>query len=186
MGYIGMGDVASSEFNSTKYPGVCKPSTWNALRIFERLQTQLNRVASVKGIATIAIDKDIGPGTLALFFKVQPSLIVYATDNMKLAEAAKIGTVLKTSCSSLAAVADVVGDIAEGLANMLKAPAKPPSPPPLKPPTLVMPDGTEKAPPVGADLLTAWEQASMPVKLATVGVLGGIGYYLYKGSKRRR
>ena len=186
MGYVGMGDLASSEFNSTKYPGICKPSTVSALATFKRLQTQLNRVASVKGIATIAIDGDVGPGTMSLFGKLQASLITYATSEQNLAGAVKVGTVLPSSCASLAMVSDVVGDIADSYADSLRAPERPPSPPATRPPVLVMPDGSEKAPPVGADLLTAWESQSTVMKIAMVGVLGGLGYYLYKGSKRRR
>ena len=186
MGYVGMGDLASSEFNSTKYPGICKPSTVSALATFKRLQTQLNRCASVKGIATIAIDGDIGPGTMSMFGKLQTSLITYATKEQNLAGAVKVGTVRPASCASLAMVSDVVGDIADDYANSMRAPEKPPSPPATRPPVLVMPDGSEKAPPAGADLLTAWESASTPVKVAMVAALGGIGYYLYKSSKRGR
>lgn len=185
MGYMPMGDVASSEFNATKYPGVCKPSTVSALATFKRLQTQLNRIAAAKSIPTIAIDGDIGPGTVTLFGKVQADLVAYATSTMNLAGSVKIA-VVTSSCTALASVADIVGDVADQYATSIKAPLNPPSPTPTKPPTLVLPSGAEVPPPAGAGLLTAFTSASDTMKIAMIAVAGGVGYYLLKGRKHRR
>jgi len=186
MGYTPMGDIASDQFNSTKYPGICKPSTITALAAFKRLQTQLNRVAYAKGLSTIAVDGDIGPGTVSLVNKLAPSLITDATTKMQLASATKVATSTMNGCVSLASVADVVADVAESYAGTLKAPEKAPAPAPTKPPTLVSSSGQESAPPPGADILSAFTSASTPMKLAMVAVAGGVGYYLYKGHKKRR
>ena len=186
MSYLPMGDIASSEFNSSKYPGVCKPSTVAALGTFKRLQTQLNRVAAAKGIATIAIDGDIGPGTLGIFGKVQTQLIAYATANMDLSAAAKIATALPSSCASVAMMADVIANIADSYADELKAPANPPAPKPIKPPMLVSSTGIEMPPPAGAELLTAWTSASTTTKLAAVGVLAGVAYVAFGMNKKRK
>jgi lysozyme family protein len=186
MGYTPMGDIASDQFNSTKYPGVCKPSTITALAAFKRLQTQLNRVAFAKGLSTIAVDGDIGAGTVSLVNKLAPALISDATNKMNLVGAAKVGTSTISGCVSLAGVADVVADVAESYAGTLKAPEKAPAPTPVRPPTLVNAAGAETPAPAGAEILTAFTSASTTMKLAMVAVVGGIGYYLYKGKRRRR
>lgn len=186
MGYIGMGDVASSGFNSTKYPGICKPSTDAVRQTFRRMQTQLNRVAAAKSIPTTAIDGDIGPGTLSIFGKLQPDLITHATKNMDLAAAAKIGTTVPSSCSSVASIADVIANVADSLASELKAPSSPPAPKPIAPPMLVMPDGTEKTPSKVADIIGTFQSASPVTQMAGIGIVGGILYFAFMRKRTKR
>src|SRR5262245_6418938 len=151
MGYISMGDVATDSFNSTKYPGVCKPSTVATLAVFKRLQAQLNRVASVKGIATIAVDGDVGAGTVGLYASLKSALISYASSSKDISFAfagvAQL-TAAGGSCTSIASVADVIADVADAYADSLGASASPPAPKPIAPPTLVSKTGVETAPPV--------------------------------------
>lgn len=185
MGYLGLGDLDSSDFNSTKYPGICKPSNVSSLATFKKLQSQLNRVASMKGVPTIAVDGDIGPGSLRLFASMQSTLVAFLNVG-DVTSAIKIAGVSSSSCSSLALVADVVGDAAQKYADSLGAPTTVASPTPAKASTLVLPNGIEKPAPAGADMMAAWTNASTEMKIAFVAVMGGIGYYLYKGSKKRR
>src|SRR5262245_29618696 len=65
MTYFPMGDGDPIAFNSTKYPGVCKPMNETTLQAVYSLQNAGNRVAKMKGGKLIARDGDIGPGTLA-------------------------------------------------------------------------------------------------------------------------
>lgn len=58
--------MQASDFNCTRYPGVCKPTNANALAITQECQRQLNRVAQAKGLAKITVDGDVGPKMLAL------------------------------------------------------------------------------------------------------------------------
>jgi hypothetical protein len=185
MTYLPMGDVSSDSFNSTKYPGVCKPSTVAALTTFKRMQHNLNRCAVVSGASTIAVDGDIGPGTVTLFGRLKSHLGTYALGNNDTNAAIKIAAA-GSSCSSIAAVADVIANIAESYADDQNAPTSPPAPKPIKPPTLVSSTGLETPAPAGSNLLAVWGTTSTPVKLAALGILGGIGYFAFMKKPRRR
>lgn len=181
MSYLPMGDVASSEFNATKYPGIVKPSTPTALAIFKDLQAQLNRVASVTGNKVIMVDGDIGPGTVALFAAVKPVLMLKS-----LADAPVIGMTI--TAPQIAQHADVIARVARSYADGKSAPAKVPAPAPTKPPTLVNAAGQEFAAPTGFLAQVFGRSLSSTETLIAVGVFGGIGYMLYTkaGKKRRR
>lgn len=186
MSYIAMGDMASSDFNSTKYPGISKPSNVNALAQFKAMQTQLSRVATVTGNSPIASDGDIGPGTVTLYKAVAPQLEGWATANMDVSDMAKLVLAVAGNIP-LATYADVVTEAARGYADSKGAAGTPPAPKPTKPPVLVSPDGIETpAPAMTADLLAAWKGTSTPMKVAAVAVLGGIGYMLLKKPKGKR
>jgi hypothetical protein len=58
--------MQASDFNCTKYAGICKPTTATALAVVQECQRQLNRVAQLKGLAKITVDGDVGPKMLAL------------------------------------------------------------------------------------------------------------------------
>jgi hypothetical protein len=176
MTYFPMGDVASTDFNSTKYPGVCKPSTTDALATFRRMQTQLDRVATVKGLPLIAVDGDIGPGTIGLFSKLKQEIVSYAMANQDVAASTKIA--LATSCAQVASVADVIANEAESYADSLNAPSKPASPPPAKPPTLVLQTGQEVPAPMSADILEAFKNIGTTGMLAIGAAMLGIGFLL--------
>lgn len=186
MGYMSMGDISSDNFNSTKYPGVCKPSNVSTLATFKRMQTQMNRVAAVKGFKTIAIDGDVGPGTLGLFKMVQAFIVQHALDNGDFAAASKISSAPSSSCTAVAMIADVIANEADSLASELNAPANPPAPQPTKPPVLVSSTGIETKVPAGASLLTAWESAPAATKYLALAVLGGIGYFTLVKKPRRK
>jgi hypothetical protein len=186
MTYLPMGDVASSEFNATKYPGVCKPSTNPTLLLFRELQSQLNRVASVSGLTPIAIDGDIGPGTVALYAREKPFLAVSVAP-IDAAAAIKVSSA--STCSQIATVADIIARVAKNYADSQKAPAVVPGPAPTRPPTLVNAKGEEfAAPPPGKDLFVQifGRPLSTMEKVAVIGVFGGIGYLVYTNTKKRK
>lgn len=181
-----MGDMASSDFNATKYAGISKPSNVNALAQFKAMQTQLNRVASVTGNSPIAADGDIGGGTVTLYKAVLPHLVTYAAVEMTGSDTVKLNSAAAGNVP-LATYADIVTDAARGFADANKAPSTPPAPKPAKPPVLVSPAGIETpAPAAAADLLAAWKGTSTTMKIAAVAVLGGIGFMLLKKPKGKR
>lgn len=188
MGYVAMGDVSSDNFNSTKYPGIVKPSNTSTLATFKRCQTQMNRVAAAKGFKTIAADGDIGPGTVSLFELVKAHIGQYALANNDVAAAVKINSA--SGAVGIASVADVIANEADSYADSLGAAANPPAPQPTKPPTLVDAKGFEKPAPAGANLLSAFESMPTTYKVVAVAILGGIGFFVYKDmskmGKRRR
>ncbi len=169
----GMGDDTGTAlaWNSTKYPGVCKPSNAATLAVFKNLQTQLNRAAQAKGVAKISVDGDIGPGTIALMAKV-------------------LGTSSSLACTTVAAGAAAFAATAAGIAAAGNVPVTISQPVPVKAPTLVDAAGKETLAPassgsgIAASLASQWGSMSTPVKLAAVGILGGIGYFAYKELKK--
>lgn len=188
-GYVPMGDVAASEFNATKYTGVCKPTTFAALAIFKGLQAQLNRVAAVTGSKPIMIDGDIGPGTVGLYAAVKGALVEFATT---MADSNRLGiaTQLKgaTSCIQIATIADVITKVAKTYADSKNAPASVPGPAPVKLPTIITPSGNEVA--VSSSMALTAKIFGRPLStiemLAVAAVGGGVGYMLYKSRKKRR
>lgn len=185
MSYISMGDMASSDFNATKYAGISKPSNVNALAQFKAMQTQLNRVAAATGKTVYAADGDIGTDTVALYKSVMAPIIAWASGEMSGSDVVKLNAASGGNVP-LATYADIVTDAARGYADENQLPAKPPAPKPTKPPVLVSPNGVETpAPAMATDLLAAWKGTSTPIKIAAVAVLGGIGYMLIKKPKRR-
>ncbi len=67
----GLSGTTADNFNSTKYPGTCKPIDAATLAFVMDFQRQLNRVAQKLNFPKIAPDGSIGPATLALFRLVQ-------------------------------------------------------------------------------------------------------------------
>lgn len=182
MSYLPMGDIASTEFNSTKYPGIVKPSTASTLVMFKKMQSQLDRIAAVKGIAPIAVDGDVGPGTVSLFGAVKADIAAYAMFLQDIAASTKIA--LATSAVQIATIADVIADEAENYADSLNAPSNPPKPAPSKPSTLVLSTGQEVPAPMSANILEAWSNLGTTGQLVALAALGGVGWYLVKSSKR--
>ena len=172
--YLTMGadaPVATSgpvpKFNSTKYPGTCKPSDFGTLSLFKALQEQLNRVAQVNGIAKIAVDGDVGPGTLGLM--------------------AKLGLAASgTPCTSVAAYVVTFTATTKALADTLQAPAKVSGPAPIKAPTIVTAGNLEIPAPPGAGIIGSIQNMGTPAIIAAVGIAGGIGYMLFFKKKRRK
>lgn len=159
-------------FNSTKYPGICKPSNTYTLGKFRNLQLQLNRAAQAKGISTrIAIDGDIGPGTISLCSKV-------------------IGTPANAACSAIATMAVAHAAVASAIATAAGVPAQVTTPTPPRPSTLVLPNGGEIAAPpssaIAANLSAQWNALSAPMKVAGVGVAAALSFVAYKAVKKGR
>lgn len=158
-------------FNSTKYPGICKPSNVGTLAAFKNLQTQINRAAAAKGITTrIAVDGDVGSGTTSLLARV---LSLSPTP----------------ACTTIASAAPAYAGMCAAIATAAGVAATVPSPAPTTAPTLVLQDGTvQAAPPSGlsTNLLASWQQLSTPMKIAGVGTLAALGFVVAKKLKKGR
>ncbi len=102
------GPVAPS--NYTVKGDICLPNNATVLALWKNLQTQINRLAVVQGVAKIAVDGRIGPGTAKAYSAVTGQPL---TASVNLAAAASSGMV-----SNLKAKADSAG-----------APAVVPTPP---------------------------------------------------------
>jgi len=172
--YLTLGDTGSEgiTWNSTKYPGTCKPSDFATLAKFKALQEQLNRVAQVKGFTKIAVDGDFGPGTVDLAKKVSQSNTL--------------------TCSALAGSVTTFTASFAALATSLSAPAKVAGPAPIKPPSIVNAAGNVViAPPgsgnpIAASLYDSVSGLGTVGVVAAVGIAGGIGYLLFFKKKRRK
>ena len=167
------GGASTSASDFTSAGGVCKPMNFPALAASRALQSQLNRVAQVKGFGKVATDGAIGPGTLALFREVQ---------------ALSAGGVMgdPSSCMGVAPDVDVLAAQVQALADSLGAPATVSGPVlSLSVPSIKTKSGkTVVAPDAG--LLGGMASLSAVEKLALLGVAGGIGYLLLSKSKKRR
>ncbi len=168
------GDTAITAADFAQSGGVCKPRNLVALNYTKELQKQLNRVAHVKGFSKISVDGSIGPATQSLLKKVQ----AVAPQVM--------GT--PASCIGVAADADVIGDQVREVANALAAPATVPGP-------LLGSGASQLALPngkvgtvtgTGDGVMGAFTSLGETEKIVMVGLVGGIGYMLWKGKKRRK
>ena len=156
----------------TTVGGVCKAQNFPALAMVEEFQSQMNRVARVKGFTAIAVDGAVGPATLALF---------------RLVQAASSGSVQgdPSSCMGVAPDVDVLGAQIKTLADSLGAPAQVDPPLSLKAPTIVTKSGKILVPP-NAGIAGSLATMSSMEKLALVGLVGGIGYMLMNSRRKRR
>lgn len=124
-----MGTIDASNFNSTKYPGICKPMNRETLDQVVEMQNQLNRVAQNKGIAKIAPDGDVGPGTVGLVNKVKEIVLDLATDT--------------STCMGVAMNADLIASNAKMFADTAGVSATVSAPIPPRPPSFIAPTGLE-------------------------------------------
>ncbi len=160
--------IAASDFSVQG--AVCKAANLTALNYVKELQRQLNRVAQVKGLGKIGVDGEVGPGTLALFTKVQAA-----------AGAGQIaGT--PTSCMGVAPDADVLGAQVKAYADSLGAPATVSAAFTAHAATIIKPNGQEVA---AAGLFDTFSRLPGLEQFAVVAVFGGIGYMLLTGKKRK-
>jgi hypothetical protein len=163
-------------FNTTKFPGICKPMNKATLDVTVVFQRQLNRVAQVKGFPKIAADGDIGTLTLALFRKVQ---------------GVSGGTVMGDG-SSCAGIGPDLGTITrqiEALGDKLGAPTTVGAPSPARTPSFLNAQGVEvKVPGAGGagSLVDVVKNMPLSMKLAFAGITVGIGYFAFFDKKRRR
>lgn len=154
-------------------PGTCKPMNLPALNYVFNLQSQLNRVAAVKGFSKIGRDGQVGPGTLGLLKKVQAAFPTVMGD--------------AKSCLYVSADADVIGDQVKDVADSLNAPASV-APASSKAATIVTKSGLLVTPPgMPAASLTGAFAGITPVQgVALLGIAGGIGYFLLRKKKGKR
>lgn len=163
--------TSSGDFVSQN--GVCKAQNLPALAAVRQLQSQLNRVAQVKGYSKIAADGAIGPATLALFRLVQT--------------AAGTGTIAgdTSSCVNIGADSDVLAQQVQAYADSLGAPTTVSAALSLGVPTIVTKSGkTVVAPDAG--IAGSLATLSGTEQLALLAVAGGIGYLLLSKKKKRR
>ena len=171
--YLSMGDTggeAGVTWNSTKVAGTCKPSDFGTLAKFKALQEQMNRVASKKNYATIPVDGDLGPGTVALFNKILGG---------------------NAACSNIAAYVSTYTAQFNALASALGAAASVPAPKPTTAPAIVNAAGTTVPAPPGAGnpvLASVYDAfgGSPVVAVAGVAIVGGIAYVLLSKKRKRR
>lgn len=169
--FDGSGSISASDFKAVGT--ACKPMNVIALGFAVNLQNQMNRVAKVKGFGKVAPDGAIGPGTLALLKKIQAA-------NPQI-----LGNT--TACIWIAADADVIGDQVKQYADALGAPATV-SHPAGQAASIVTKSGlTVTIPQAGASasVLDAFGGMSGTQKVVFGGLLGGIGYVLYKKSTKK-
>lgn len=175
----GSSSISISDFKNVG--GTCKPMNFPALNFAKALQDQMNRVAQAKGWGKIAADGAIGPGTVALFAKIKaafPQTVMGDT----------------SSCSFIAADADVLAEQVRQVADSLKAPATVSAAPGAAPSITTKSGAVVLAPTssgTGVSLIDgAIGGMSTGQKVVLAGLVGGIGYVLYKkskkGSKKRR
>lgn len=170
--YLSMGDTGGESgvtWNSTKAPGTCKPSDFSTLAKFKALQEQMNRVAKMKGFPTIAVDGDLGPGTVSLFNKILGG---------------------NAACGNIAGYVSTYTAQFNALASSLGAPASVPAPKPTTAPAIVNAAGaTVPAPPGASNPMVASVYdafgGSPVLAVAGVAIVGGIAYLLLKKKKRR-
>ncbi len=173
-----LGATQASDWNSTKYRGVCKPTTFQALDVARRLQMELNRVAQALGLKKITVDGDIGPGTLNLLKAIQakgPTV----SGGLAVAPA--------TSCTAVALMADGLTASAKAVADSRGVATKVDQPVPTKPVTIVTPSGQEVAAP--PSLQTSYSSAidfggNDKMILPALLVLGG-AIWLYTKDKKK-
>jgi len=169
MTYFPMGDDAVPSFNTTKYPGVCKPSNQATLDLVYSLQNQLNRVAHAKKLTKIAVDGDLGPATVKLLNSA-------------------LGTSV-ASCSAITGQIAIMAANARMIADSLGVPASVSGPKPSSPPVLVLPTGEELAAKPRSESagfsLDALTNMSTPMMIGLAALTVGIGYYLLKSSKKK-
>lgn len=158
--------LTAADFNSTRYPGICKPTNAAALQAVLELQRQMNRVAQSKGFTKIQVDGDVGPGSLALY--------------------AKIDGTTPGSCLVLAMAAPALAARYKATADASGVPAMVAQPSPSSTPSYVTATGKSvsvSTPESGIG--GAFNGLSTPMKLAVAGAAIAVGLAVF-GKKKRR
>lgn len=159
------GDDATSTiaYNATKFPGTAYATNKFTLDVFFDLQRQLNRVAYMRKLPTIAEDGLIGGATL-----VSLKAIIGVTETV----------------SGAAANAALYRGVAKVMATTMSAPLKPPSPPPAAPPAMYNAATNAVIPtrPAGAGASILDTVKNLPPAAMVAIALGAVaaGYYLTK------
>lgn len=165
--YLGsaLGDVAASDFVNRN--GVCKPTNFATLAKFKALQSQLNRIAEVKGLKKIGVDGDIGAGTLGLL--------------------AASGISSATDCSAVAVVSEALTAQVKVVADAAGAPAKVSSPAPVQTPSIVSPTtGVLTPQPATASVMDTFNRLGPTEMILAAAAIGGVAYFAFGKKKRRK
>lgn len=107
--YTAIGAVSSTDY--VKRGSVCKPANSATLAIFKTMQTQLNRVAQAVGVSKIAVDGDIGSGTLTLLSRIASKMSMTSALEVTLANEAT------NDCSTVASRAETISFFAKSVAD---------------------------------------------------------------------
>jgi hypothetical protein len=165
--------TSTSAADFTVVNGVCKPQNFPALAASRNFQSQLNRVAQIKGFSKITTDGALGTATMTLFKQVQ--------------SAAPAGQIMgdSSSCMGVAPDVDVLGQQIQAFADSLGAPATVSGPAlSLSTPSIVTKSGkTIVAPDAG--IMGDLAKLSGVEKLALLGLAGGIGYMMLTKKKHK-
>lgn len=172
----------------TSVGGVCKPTTQGSLDAFKEMQRQVNRVLSAKKVATIPVDGDIGPVTIAAVQQIQYAAKTDLQAGLQPPNAATALALVATStCSGIANAVVTIAANAKTYADQLGASSAVASPAPAKTPAYVNPStGAIVGQPMTASLADAWSRLGTTTQLAAVGIVGGIGYFMFVAKKPRR
>lgn len=176
--------------------GIAKPTDQATLDLFKELQRQLNRVASKKGIYTIAVDGDIGDGTKALAVKVQAAAAVdrnlwasAPSDTLKADIIDKLTTLAATKMSVESIAQNAIGIYAnvKAYADQLAAPPSVPSPKPASPPAVYnLATGTAVPQAASASLVDGWRNLGTGAQLGIIGALGVAAVFMIPKKKKRK
>jgi len=161
--------------------GVCKPTNSGALGYAKDLQRAANRVLSTMGSTKIAVDGAIGPGTVAALVSIQgvTSAAAYSLGSSNINYGA--------GCTVVTAQIQAITDRLNQLADYLGASSSVSSPSGSGTPTIYDPvSGTLQNQAPTASILDAFNNMSTPMKIAAVGIAGGIGYLAFAKPKKRR
>lgn len=163
--------------NWTSVGGVCKATNATYLAAFKELQRQLNRVLDTLGVAKIAVDGAIGPGTLAAL----------QTIGAQATSASSYGlTGINLTCANVAANVQRLTLGAQRLADFLNVPSSVSSPAPAETPSYVdLQTGQVTNQPIGASAMDAFNNLSTTQKLALGAGLALAGFYATRKHKKK-
>ena len=158
-----LGTIDPSNFNSTKFPGSCYATNKPTFDQFAFLQQQINRVSKMRGFPLIAIDGNIGPGTVAALMRIGGLTASAAT------------------CSMVAVQADLYGANTRFMADAIQAPAYVVPPRPVKPPSFFDPRTNQEVSPYPSGM---FGDLSTPMVIAIGVAVLGAGYLLLSRPKQ--
>ena len=172
---VGGQDVGVPSTSSWKsVGGVCYATTSDFLASLKTLQRQLNRVATAKGIALIAVDGSVGPLTLALMNTVAGYGAYKAMANPD-----------TSTCDAVCTSAFAFIAATQAFADSLGAPDSVASPS-GSPQVWNNATGTLVKQPIAADLADTWGNLSSTNKMIVGAAAVGLGYWALKQGKAAR
>lgn len=182
----------------TMVNGVAKPTDNATLELFKALQSQMNRVASKKKIATIAVDGKIGTNTSALMKAVVNAAAAdhasLSSSSVSRAVSDKIRQVMVDIVASGESPKEIAAN-ALGLYGNIKQYADwigsvpvASSPKPASPPAVYNPTTKLDMPqPAAASMSDAWGRLGTGTQLVAVAAVAGtVGYLLLTTKKKKK